>query len=130
MKTITRNDAIEMLRKKCTALVDDEHSLCEVASREKILCGGFAQWSFGELKARHDWIVKRRPHITRKELEDLANRWQLARQYVNEEGLACDNQIREKHHPICHGWDEFSDEDLATFCKELSGEEFRIAPAS
>jgi len=127
MKTITRAEAIELLRSKCAALVDDEHSLCEVAGREKILCGGFAQWSFGELKQRHDWIVKRRPHITRKQLEELANRWQLARQYVSETGLACDNQIKENHHQVCHGWDEFSDEDIARFCQELSGDEFCIA---
>jgi len=127
MKNITRSDAIRLLRQKCAGLVDDEHSLCEVASREKILCGGFAQWSFGELKKRHDWIVKRRPGITRKQLEELANRWQLARQFVSETDLACDNQIQERHHQICHGWDEFSDDELAGFCQELCGEEFSIA---
>lgn len=130
MKNLTRAEAIDLLRQKCAALVDDEHSLCEVASREKILCGGFAQWTFGELKQRHDWIVKRRPHVTRKELEDLANRWQLARQFVSDTGLACDNQLQEKHHQVCCGWDEFSDEDLARFCEELGGEECLIVAAT
>jgi hypothetical protein len=130
MKTITRTEAIEMLRQKCAALVDDEHSLCEVATRMRILCGGFAQWTFSELKQRYDWIVRRRPHITRKELEDIANKWQLARQFVSDTGFACDNQQSENYHQTCHGWDEFSDEELAGFCSDLAHEEIRITPGA
>lgn len=126
MKTLKRSEAIQLLRTKCVALVDDEHSLCDVASRLNILCGGFAQWSFTELKQRHDWIVKHRPGITRQELEDLANRWQLARQYVGDRKLACDTQMCETHHQVCHGWNEFTEDDLARFLQELTGEEFRV----
>jgi len=127
-RSITRTEAIELLRKKCVALVDDEHSLCEVAARLHILCGGFSQWRFGELKERYDWIAKRRPRITRRELEGLANRWQLARQFVLDERLSCDSQMQEKAHPVCRGWAEHSDEDLARFCKELTGEEIVVRP--
>ena len=128
MRTITRNEAVELLRHKCAGLVDDEHSLCLVASQLKVLCGGFSQWTSQELKQRYAWIVKNRPGITRAQLEDLANRWQLARQFVRDEELSCDVQGRETEHRICQGWDTFSDEDLARFCHELTGEELLVRP--
>ena len=128
MKELTRSKAIDVLRQKCLALVDDETSLCEVASQLQILCGGWSQWKFGELKKRYDWMVERRPRITRKELENLANRWQLARQFVGDAELACDNQIHECHHQTCLGWDEFSEEDLARFHLEMTGESVRVVP--
>ena len=128
MKTLKRSEAIQVLRNKCVALVDDEHSLCDVASRLHILCGGISQWSFTELKKRHDWIVKNRPGITRKDLEDLANRWQLARQFVGDCSLACDKQMSETQHQVCHGWDEFSEDDLARFVQQLTGDEVRVVP--
>ena len=127
-KTITRSEAIELLRQRCAALVDDENSLCKVAARLRMLCGGFSQWTFGELKQRYDWIVKNRRGITRKELEDLANRWQLARQYVLDKPLACDVQARGEPHRICEGWDGHSEEDLAHFCQVLTGDEYRVIP--
>jgi len=127
-RTLTRGEALKLLREKCLALVDEEHSLCEVASRLKILCGGFSRWSFHELKQRHDWIVKHQPTLTRRELEELANRWQLARQYVLGTELACDTQSQREAHRLCRGWDEHSDEDLARYCQELTGEEFRVLP--
>jgi hypothetical protein len=125
-RTLTRSEAIALLRRKCLALVDEEHSLCQVAARLHILCGGFSQWTAAELRERYDWIVKRRPGLTRAELEDLANRWQLARQFALDEALSCDVQAREKHHPVCHGWDGHPDEDLARFCEELTGEPHRV----
>lgn len=128
MKTMQRKEAIDLLRRKCVALVDDEHSLCDVAQRLHILCGGFQQWSFGELKDRYDWIVKRRPNITRAQLEDLANRWQVARRFVHDEALACDNQLTETYHRTCKGWDEFDEADLARFVEELTGEAVEVVP--
>lgn len=127
-KTLTRSQAIDLLRQKCIKLVDEEHSLCQVASRLHILCRGFSQWTSSELKKRHDWIVKNRPGITRQELESLANRWQLARQLALDEPLACDAQMRETHHPVCRGWDEHTDEDLGRFCEELTGEAHEVVP--
>ena len=131
MKQLTRDQAIDALRAKLLTFVDDEHSICEVATRRGIFCGGFAQWSAGELRKRHDWIVAGRPAVRRHELEDLANRWQLARQSVLGTSLACDVQSddHEKHH-TCRGWRDFTDERLATFCRELLAEEVEIVPES
>jgi hypothetical protein len=127
-KTITRSAALALLRKKCVALVDEEHSLCQVASRLHILCGGFSQWTSAELRQRYDWIARSRPGITRRALEDLADRWQLARQFALDQELSCDVQLREHRHRICEGWDGHTDEDLARFCAELTDEAYRVVP--
>jgi hypothetical protein len=36
--------------------------------------------------------------------------------------------MQERTHRVCHGWDEHSDEDLARFCQELTGEEVVVRP--
>lgn len=79
MKVVTRLQAIDDLRRAILQLVDDEHSMCDTAKRLGIYCRGFAQYADEELFERYKWIVQRRGVKTREELEDLANRWQLAR---------------------------------------------------
>ena len=128
MKTVTRSEALELLRTKLARSVDEEHSLCQVAARTGALCRGFKQWTFGELKQRFDWIARKHPRITRKELEVLANRWMLARQFVHDRPLACDAQQLERQHRICEGWGEFDESDLARHCTELLGEEHLVVP--
>jgi hypothetical protein len=125
MKTITREQAIDRLRKALLDLVDEEHSICEVVSRLGIYCKGFSQWSFEDLKQRYDWIVGRRPSISREELEHVANIWQLARAEVHKTPMACDTQNIE--HDTCLGWDEWSDEALISFLGEVTGEHVSIA---
>lgn len=127
MKKLTRDQAINAIRAKLLTLVDDEHSMCEVSSRLGIYCGGFSQWSSGELREKHNWIVQNRPAVKRPELEDLANRWQLARQYVLGTLISCDTQADEhEQHHTCHGWKQFTDEQLAGFHREILGEELEI----
>jgi len=128
MNKLTREEAINKLRAKLMDYVDDEHSICDVAARFHIFCGGFAQWTFGELKKRHPQIVKSRPHITPAELKDLANRWQLARQFVSGKDFACDVQMEEGEKRMCQGWNEFTDADLAGFVSEICGETVQVGP--
>ena len=127
MKQMTRDQAINEIREKLLTLVDNEHSMCEVASRLGIYCGGFSQDTTGELRRRYDWIVQNQPWLKRKEVEDKANRWQLARQFVLGTLISCDTQSEdhERHH-TCQGWKEFTDEKLASFHKDLLGEEIEI----
>lgn len=120
MKTLTRTQALDALRGHLVRLADDEHSVCEVAARLDIFCHGFDQWSDDELRRRYDWIVKRRPKVTRHELERIANLWQLARQEVHGMPTACDVQCSE--HDTCKGWDEWSNRDIAKFLQEMTGE--------
>ena len=128
-KQLDRSQVIANLRNTLIALTDDEHSICEVAARLEIFCGGFAQWTFRELKQRYPTIVRSRPHITPQDLRELANRWQLARQSVMGTELACDTQSREGRLRTCRGWDEWSDEDLARFHADLCHEEVEIISA-
>lgn len=127
MNRMTRDQAIDAIRGKLVTLVDSEHSMCEVASRLGIFCGGFAQDTAREIRKRYDWIVQNQPWLKREEIEDKANRWQLARQFVLGTLIACDTQAEdhERHHS-CRGWKDFTDEKLASFHKDLLGEEIEI----
>ena len=120
MTTLTRERCVDRLRRELMRLAGDEHSACEVASRKQVFCRGFSQWSWDELKQRYAWIIERWPHIKRPELERLADIWQVARAEVLGTPTACDTQTME--HDCCKGWDEWSDEELAGFLAELSGE--------
>ena len=118
-KTISRTEAIDRLRNELTKLADDENSVCKVAAKKGIFCKGFHRSSDGGLRRCYSWLDKRRPGMSREELEDLANRWQLARQEVNQLPIACD--VQQKEHDSCNGWDDFTNKDLATFYFELTG---------
>ena len=67
---------------------------------------------------------KPKPDIGREELEDLANRWQLARQIVDKVPLSCDAQAME--HDTCNGWDSFDDGTLARYYRELLGGDIAV----
>jgi hypothetical protein len=126
MKTLTRNQAIDALRSKLLETVDEDHCICEVAARNGFYCHGFSQWSFDELKRRYWWLADRRPHVTREELERLANIWQVARQQVMGTQMACDTQTEE--HDTCKGWDEWDSATLGRYVQELCGEQVAIVP--
>ena len=126
MQTITREQAIEKLQRRLGQLVDEDHSLCHVASRQGIYCHGVSQWSFDELKRHYWWLADRRPDITRAELERLANIWQLARQQLFGTPLSCDTQKIE--HDTCCGWDGWDANTLARYVKEVCGEDVQVEP--
>lgn len=128
MKQLTRDQAIGALRTELLKLVDDQHSICEVAARKGIFCHGFAQWTFTELRNLYPTIVRSRPRITPAVLRDLANRWQLARQTARGTSLACDTQMQEGALQTCKGWNDFSSKDLERFHAELTGEPIEIVP--
>lgn len=119
IQRLTRQQAIDALRAKLRELTDDEHCVCRVAREKHVYCGGFSQWTYEELRERYAFIVKTRPHASRPELEDLANRWQLAQQFVKGTELSCDTQT-EVHH-TCEGFDGFSNERLEGFHRDLLG---------
>ena len=112
MSAITRNEAIDLLRSEFQKLTDEDHCMCSVAAARGIFCGGFRQYSDDDLRQRYWWIVRRRPSITREQLEQIANDWQLTQQEVKDAPLACDVQTRV--HDTCRGWDDFTNEQLAT----------------
>ena len=127
-QSISRAKAIAILRHNFInelGASDGETSMCKLAAERGIFCNGFARYGDGELRRAYDWIAKKDATATREELEELANRWQIARQEVREMPLACDVQQRE--HDACRGWDEFTNEQLATFIGEVTGKAYVVS---
>jgi hypothetical protein len=118
-ETIARDEAIKLLRSEFLKLVDDENSICKVAKEKGIFCQGFQRYSDFELRKRYRWIARKDRRYTREEIEDLANRWQLARQDVDDLPLACD--VQQHEHDACRGWDDFSNEELAKTIAQVTG---------
>ena len=129
MKTCTREQAIADLRLALVRTTGDNHSICYVAKERGIFCRGFAQWKLHELKAQYPQVTRSRKRLTRERLEDLADRWQMARQFATDEKLACDVQVGEGEFQTCKGWDEFSDEELAEFYSEICHEDVELVAA-
>ena len=124
-KHITRAEAIQGLRLTYARRLDSETSLCRYAGDHNVFCGGFKQFSDLELRSRFSWITDKESAMSRETLEELINRWQLARQEVNGLPLACDVQQRE--HDSCNGWTDFSNDDLSKFYAEVFKLEVEIA---
>ena len=121
---VPRNEAIARLRSELLELTDVENSICKVAAEKGIFCRGFRRYSDDELRRRYDWIADRRPDLTREELEVIANDWQLAQQEVFELPMACD--VQQRVHDTCRGWNDFTNEQLAKFYGQLTGQEIAI----
>ncbi len=124
---ITRREAVDLLRDRLAELVDDDHCLCDVASKHGVFCRGFSQWSLDELKQRYDWIADRCPHITRSELEFRANAWQLARKQLTGMPTACD--VQQEEHDTCFGWEEFTPSQLRFYLHDLAGIDVEVEDA-
>jgi len=119
VESVNRAEVINLLRSELVKRTDSETSACKYAAEKGVFCRGFAQFDDKELKRRYSWITRRRPDMTREELEEIANRWQLARQDVGAFPVACD--VQQLEHDMCRGWDDFSNDDLARFYAELTG---------
>jgi len=124
MEAITRLEAINRLRNELVKRSDGEVSACKLAADNGLFCQGFARFSDEELKKQYAWIVRRRPGMTRSDLETIADRWQMARQEVDELPIACD--VQQRVHDTCRGWDDFSNDDLSRFYRELTGTEIAV----
>jgi len=116
---------IMLLRSELLKRCDSETSMCRAAADGGIFCHGFNRFGEGELRRRFSWLGDRARTLPREELEEIANRWQLARQEVFDLPSACDVQQREGD--TCRGWDDFSNGDLARFYYELTGNSVVVA---
>ncbi len=118
-ETLSRDGAIDILRTELLKLAGDDVSICKIAAEKNIFCRGLHRHKDVELRRKFDWINSRNPRMTRAEMEEMVDRWQLARQEVADLPAACD--VQQLEHDGCHGWDDFSNEDLSRFCLELTG---------
>jgi hypothetical protein len=121
---ITREEAVGRIRQQLIAMNADGKSVCRIAAERNILCGGFHRDSDDELRARYAGRIDGPTELSREELEDRANTWQLERQKNEGVRLSCD--VQQMFYETCRGWDDFSNEELSRFCFELLGEEVAV----
>ena len=121
--TWTRGEAIARLRDALVKLTDDEHSMCQVAAERGIFCHGFRRWNAHEFDRRFRDAIGRSTHLSRAQMEEFANLWELAEQIRCRVTLACDAQTGRG---ACRGWDEFSNADLSRFCSDVLGRNVEI----
>lgn len=122
--SIPREEAIARLRDALAAMATPDACVCKVAAERGIFCRGFARYDDEELRRRYWWIARRNPGMSRDELESLANVWQLSQQEVQQLPTACDVQARA--HDTCRGWEDFTNEQIAGFLRQVTGEAVRI----
>ena len=130
-RIISRETAVAQLRRKLIELQEEGKSICQVAAEQGLFCRGFHRDSDEELRFRYAAAIENAPELTRAELEERANAWQLARQKQEGTLLCCDVQFMT--YETCRAWDDFSNEELSRFCEEMLGEKVcvtgKISPA-
>jgi hypothetical protein len=122
---ISRPTLIATLREELSRRAGGEMSICRLAAETGVFCKGFRRYTDAELRERYAWIAKKDPGVSRADLEQVADRWQLARQDVTGATTSCD--VQQLEHDACGGWDDFSNADLARFLRELTGRIVEVA---
>ncbi len=121
----TRAEAIVRLRAALLELCGEGRSMCRVAAERGIFCRGFGRWPEREFHERWKPLIGVSTHLSRTQMERLADLWQLSEQLLHNEALACDAQAACPG--ACRGWGEFDDSDLARFCREILGRRVTIS---
>ena len=129
MKTITRSQALQDLRRELLKLVNQDNSLCLVATQRGLFCGGFERWSDEELAQRIPWEWQGNDTQARAELLRLANLWMLGLQELRADSVPCDLELDGRcRSPFCFGWAQFSEVEIGQFHQEMCGEEVQVVP--
>jgi hypothetical protein len=123
----SRSEAIARLRAALLALTDEEHSICQVAAQRGIFCHGFRRWNVSEFDRRWRGAIGRSTHLTRAQMEEFANLWQLSEQIRQRVAFACDAKTQGGN--TCRGWEEFSNADLARYCADVLGKNVGVESA-
>lgn len=129
LRSWSRGEAICRLRERLIPMTDDEHSLCQVAAERGIFCRGFRRWNASEFDRRWRDHIGRSTHLSRAQMEQYANLWQLAEQVRHRVTLACDGQRTSAQGP-CRGWNEFSNDEIARFCADLLFENVEVVDSA
>lgn len=119
----SRTEAISHLRAHLLPMTDGETSLCRAAAEKGIFCHGFRRWNDPEFDRRWRNFIGRSTHLSRPQMEEYANLWQLTEQAAHRVTLACD--VAAGRAP-CRGWNEFSNDVIAQFCSDLLGMDVQV----
>ena len=98
--------------------------MCRAAAEEGIFCHGFRRWPESEFHDRWKGQLGVSTHLSRSQIEELADLWQFSEQLRRRDALICDAQTACPG--ACRGWNEFTDRDLEGFCLELLGRRISI----
>lgn len=120
----TRPDAVAHLRACLLLMTDEENSLCRVAAERGVFCFGFRRWNVAEFDRRWRDFIGRSTHLSRAQMEEFANLWQLTEQIRCRVPLACDAAASGQG--PCRGWNEFSNDEIAKFCGTLLHENVEV----
>jgi hypothetical protein len=123
----SRDQAVAALGRCLDRLGDGEHSTCQIAAERGIFCRGFRQWDDHEFHRRWKPVLGESTHLSRSQIERLADLWELSEQLAQHVRLTCD--ARAASPGPCRGWFEFSNEALARFCAELLGRDVIVQTA-
>jgi hypothetical protein len=121
-EAISREAAIARLRAALIALGEEGKSMCRIAAEKGILCGGFHRYTDERLRETYAMVAPE--GLSRAEIEDRANRWQLERTELEGARVCCDVQYR--FYETCRGWADFTNEALADFLLEIAGERVTV----
>ena len=120
----SRTDALGRLREALLALTDEENSMCRIAAQRGIFCRGFARWDAREFDRRWRSAIGRSTHLSRAQMEEFANLWQLTGQVRQGVSLSCD--ARWSGCGPCRGWGELSNAEISRSCADLLGKSIAI----
>lgn len=113
----TREEAVALLREQLTRLTHGEHSICRVAAERGIFCRGFRRWNDHEFHDRWKATLGVSTHLTRPQMEELADLWQQGEQLRHGVALACDAPASSR--AACRGWAEFTNLEIQGFLYDL-----------
>ena len=115
----SRQEAIRRLRAALQPMCGPDRSMCEVAASRGIFCRGFRRWHDSEFHLRWKAALGTSTHLSREQIERLADLWQLTEQVRCGVTFACD--VTACQQGACRGWDEFTNDELGRFCRDILG---------
>ena len=120
----TRDEAIAKLREALLKLSDGESSICTVAAELGVFCRGFRRWTDDVFARGWTRALGRSTHLSRPQMERLADIWLLSEQLRLRVPCACD--LAAAGGGVCRGWNGFSNADLERCCDEILGRNVAI----
>ncbi len=123
-QTWTRDEAISSLREGLLKLSDGERSICSVAAELGVFCHGFRRWTDDAFSRGWTRALGRSTHLSRPQMERLADLWLLSEQLRLRVPCACD--LAAAGGGVCRGWNGFSNADLERCCDEILGRNVAI----
>ena len=98
--------------------------MCAVAADFGIFCHGFRRWPDDAFHRGWSKAVGRSNHLSRAQMERLADIWLLTEQLRLHTSFACD--LAAAGGGACRGWNGFSNASLERCCDEILGRNVAI----